>query len=441
MPKTKEDYKRMLDKIKSNESNSKFDYHDLEDGDTVVRVLPGHPNMEGFFVEVWQHGKKVDGKYMNVPCINKGDPRATDCLIDSEDLEALRVSKDKADKDLYKEYKSKPRYYLNVVVRKLDNAVKTLPAGSQILKGILTYITDDEYGDILDATEGRDLIINKTGKGMDTEYTVKPKVKTSPIFSDEDDVTKLIGTNAEDSQIPDLSELTRQFEDEGDKALLVWRKGWQALKDLEEKEKPATDKPKAGTKKSEPQSEEDEEVVKVPLKSRCSVCGEKRFKTASGNVCDNGHVGVPLLAEGAQPSAPSKAYLKEFPPAEPEPEAPKAMKSRCAVCGDKRFKYADGKITCLAGHGGPQLADDARPTKPSKEFLAEFPDPAAEEEEEEAEAVPTKPAAGGKTQTNGSGSAAGKTTAKPALESPSEDEEGLDDLDAILAQHTKGKGK
>lgn len=433
MSKTREDYKQMLEKIKKQtSSSSKFDYLELKDGPNVVRVLPGHPNMEGFFVEVFQHAKGNKETYMSVICLNHGDPRAKDCLIEDE-LEELRVSKDKADKAMYNDQKAKPRYYMNVVDRKTGEC-KSLPCGSSILKGILVYVTDEEYGDILDVNEGRDVTINKSGKGMDTEYTVVAKPKISPVFADEDEITELIGTSAEDTKLPDLTELKAQFNDEPDKALLVWKEGWKALKDADDDDAPAAKKAgaksKATTDRDAP-SEEDEDEVKVPLKSRCATCGDKRFKTPSTGVasCPAGH-GGPQLAEGASPSKPSKAYLKEFPPAEPEAaaEPPKPLKSRCAVCGDKRFKYADGTISCAASHGGPQLAEGSRPTKPSKAYLKEFPEPVETVEEEEEEETTPKPK-----------KSAGAATSSAV--SPTEEDEGLDDLDEILKQHSKGAKK
>jgi hypothetical protein len=453
MAKTKEDYKKILEKLKEGGGNSrtKFDYLELQDSKNVVRVLPGHPNMDAFYVEKHQHQKGSGPTYMSVICLNHGDPRADECLIDSEDLEELRTSSNKDDKKKYSDWRAKPRYFLNVIDRS-DDTVKTLACGPQILTGILGYITDDEeYGDILDPQEGRDLIIEKSGTGMDTNYEVKAKVKTSALFDDDDQIAELIGTSAEDTKLPDLTEVLKEFEGEPDNALFVWRNGWKAFME-KMKAEDSGDSKKASPKKDtgkgskkvapaeadeEPEAEDDDEV-RVPLKSRCSVCGEKRFKDGKGKVnCPNNHGHVPQLAEDARPSKPSKGYLKEFPePVAAEPVLT-PLKSRCAVCGDKRFKAEDGTVSCKNGHGGPQLADGARPSKPSKAYLAEFPEPVEDEEEEE-EPVPTKATAKASAKTVATPSkGASATKTSPSKPADDDDDEGLDDLDEILKKHTK----
>jgi hypothetical protein len=453
---SKEDYKKILEKLKEGQGGGNYnklevEYLDLKPGKNNVRVLPGHPNMEAFFVEKHQHQKGTGPTYMSVICLNHGDHKANECLICSEELEELRLSKDKDDKKKYSDQRPKVRYFLSVIDRDDDEKLKVLPCGSQILTGILEYVTDeDEYGDILDAQEGRDLIITKSGSGMDTEYTVKSKVKSTPIFDEEDEITKLIGTSAEDTKLPDLTVLTKEMEGEPENALYIWRNGWKAFADKMKSEgggdskKADTKKPAGKGKPVEPEEEPDAEgeedetpITDYPvLKSRCAICGEKRHKTPNGNLCPNGHSGDPL-AEGAQPTKPSKAYLKEFPPAEPE-ETPitsfPKLKSRCAVCGDVRYNAPDG-ATCAQGHGGPKLADGARPAKPSKAYLKEFPEPVEEDEEAEEEAPAPKPKTGVKPAATPSKTAPAKTS--PSKPAPPEDdeEEGLDDLDAILAKH------
>lgn len=335
------DYKKVLERLKKQSKGSgDRNYMDLEEGKNVARFLPGHPNMEGFFEEVFYHSKKdpKSGKRMQVICLNHGDPRADVCLICPE-LEPLQKSKDKKDKKLYNEQKAKSRFFANVIDR-TDQALKILGMGITILKGVLGYVTDEDYGDVLHPLTGRDMVIEKTGDGMDTEYDVKCKPKESPIFPDKAEIVKLIGKSAEDTQLNDLTELKAQFEGEAEKALKVWNEGWESLKEDDEDSDDSVenikkkakelgfDKGEAPAKKGKAAPVEDEAEAEeepaidftnaTPLKSRCSVCGDKRFKTSSGNVCKNGHGGVPALAEGERPSKPSKAYLAEFPDPEPE---------------------------------------------------------------------------------------------------------------------------
>lgn len=376
------DYKKILEDLKKKSKGSfgDIDYMDLEDGDNILRFLPGHPNMEAFFFEVYYHSKKQNGKNMMVICLNHGDPDAGVCEI-CPSLEALRLSKDKSDVKLYKSQKAKPRYFSNVIDRS-DDKRKALGFGITILKGYLAYVTDEEYGDVLHLVDGRDMTIVKSGKEMETDYDVKPKPKTSPVFADRKAIAALVGKTADDTQLYDLTTLRDQFKDEPEKALQVWEQGWDSLKDDDKKddkgEQPASKKPTSSVSPVSAvaaMTAAKKAVEGCPkLKTRCSVCGENRFKTPTGNVCANGHGGAPVLPEGERPSAPSRAYLKEFP-------------------------------------------------EPVEEAEAE----AEEEEAESAEDVvepPAKPAPASK---------------KPVPAKTSAADEGLDDLDAILAQHSNKK--
>lgn len=376
------DYKQVLEKLKkASKGSSDRDYIELTEGKNMVRVCPGHPNMEGFFEEVHYHNRtdpKNPKKRLQVICFNHGDPRADACDVCRE-LEPLSKSTDKADKKLYNEQKAKARWFCNVIDRADDDKVKILGMGITILKGILGYVTDEDYGDVLSLTEGRDMNITKSGEGMDTEYEVKAHPKTTMLLPEKADIKKLIGTSAEDCGLYDLTELKQQFADEPEKVMIIWEKGWDALKNDDSEEatkakgkalgfdKDDKKAAKKGAAAAEPEPEDEPAITSFPkLKSLCSVCGENRYKTPGGNVCANGHGGVPPLADGAVPSDPSKAALKAHPEwaAQEEPEA----------------------------------------------------------EEEEAEAP--KPAAK-------------KPAAKPATDS----DDDLDDLDSILAAHSKGVKK
>ena len=108
---------------------------------------------------------------------------------------------------------------MNCIDRK-DNTLKILACGISIMKGILGYVTDDDYGDILDPENGTDLIINRSGEGLDTEYDVKARRNSTPALDDEDELKALIGTNAKTTKLNDLTELKTQFEGEPDKVAL-----------------------------------------------------------------------------------------------------------------------------------------------------------------------------------------------------------------------------
>ena len=41
------------------------------------------------------------------------------------------------------------------------------------MKTFLSYLYDEEYGDITDVDEGSDITIERSGQGLDTSYNVK----------------------------------------------------------------------------------------------------------------------------------------------------------------------------------------------------------------------------------------------------------------------------
>lgn len=386
------DYKKVLAKIKKG-SGDNVDYLKFEDGDTVIRLVPGHPNMDGFFISIPMHQKNANGggDYLKVICLDLGEDSGS-CEI-CPDIEPLRLSDDKADKKLYKEQMAKDRFFFSAVVREDDGKggikkevtePKVAECGTMLLEEILTLLVNPEYEDLLDPITGLDVTVNKSGEGMKTEYKVTPRRKSSMIYPGNQEATEaLIGTGAEDTKLKDLNTLKEQFSAPEDrhKPFLIWQKGWKALKD--DSKEDTTEKPKDKVKPS---------------------AGTQAKKTIAK---------VEEPVEEAEESVDITSFPK--------------LKSRCAVCGDPRFKVPTG-ATCAAGHGGKQLPDDERPSKPSKAYLKEFPEPVeeeveeAEEVEEEEEPLPTK------TST--------KTSPKPTSKSVEPDgDDGLEELSAILEAH------
>ena len=240
-------------------------YMELEQGDNVVRILPAHPNMDTFFTEVFYHRKEQGKKSYQVICLNNGDSRAGECPV-CEALEELRTSRDKGDKALFGKQRPKQRFFMNVIDR-ADGEVKILATGITVMKKILQYATDeDEYGDILDLQDGTDLIINRQGDGLDTEYDVKARRKTSPAFEDKKTLKKTIGTSADDTKLFDLTEQANQFQGEPDKVMLVWEDGWDALKEEDDEEKPKKKGKKS--KKEDEEEDEEEEAPKAKAKKK-----------------------------------------------------------------------------------------------------------------------------------------------------------------------------
>jgi hypothetical protein len=57
--------------------------------------------------------------------------------------------------------------------------------GKQIHDQIYELVMDtDEYGEITDVEDGRDIILKRKGTGLDTEYDIKPAMEKTPLVAD-----------------------------------------------------------------------------------------------------------------------------------------------------------------------------------------------------------------------------------------------------------------
>lgn len=237
-------------------------YIEFPQGDTRVRILPGHPHMDAFFTEVYYHTKQIRKDSVKVRCLNNGDIDGDACPV-CDEIRQYHGSRDKDDKKIWQEQRPKNRFFMNAIDRADDPAeVKILACGTMVMTQLLSFVTDPDYGDITDVETGLDITINRTGEKLDTEYTVKPRRKSTPMLPDEDEVASIIGTNAKDTKLNDLAEQAKQFDDEPENVMFIWEKGWEAFK---EKMKDEADEEEAKPKKKKkPVVEDDDEEEEAP---------------------------------------------------------------------------------------------------------------------------------------------------------------------------------
>lgn len=194
-----------LDKVtkKSNDlkrdGNYNASFDKLEKGKNVRRILPPKGDNDVFWSEGFLHfGLGTDGK-KTVTCLETyGEGKK--CPV-CRYVEELKKSKNKEDKQLADKIRRVKRTYVAVLNRDADEEKPlVLPIGQTIMKQVIDLICDPDYGDITDFNEGRDITITKSGSGLNTEYSVIAKPKTS-IASDEYDEEAL------DNELPDLDGL------------------------------------------------------------------------------------------------------------------------------------------------------------------------------------------------------------------------------------------
>lgn len=201
----------------SGSSGGSISYLNVKDGRNEIRILPAAEGKDLPFEEVFVHygvGKNKDSKGHMVVCpTTHGEDKKCPVCEMARELFDLSTAKDDKYEKQAKSMNRKKRVYYNALDRAddLDNfekreveddsgnkreawfnikedkeetIVKVYNSGVGVLKSVLGFITDPEYGDITHPTEGLDLIVEKSGSGFNTKYDVKTKRKESDIGVD-----------------------------------------------------------------------------------------------------------------------------------------------------------------------------------------------------------------------------------------------------------------
>ena len=158
-------------------------------GQKVIRILPT-PDGSSPFKEVWYHEVQIDGKWTKLYDPGKNDGERSPL---TEVYEELMSTGKESDKELARQYRPRKFYIVKVIDRENEDHGPKFWRFKDNYKqeGILDKIIPiwKQKGDVTDANEGRDLIVDlskaKTPSGI--EYTV---VKTimyddpAPIHAD-----------------------------------------------------------------------------------------------------------------------------------------------------------------------------------------------------------------------------------------------------------------
>lgn len=162
--------------------SSEFVYDKLVDGKNIRRILFPKGDKDMFFVDGYFHYRTGTEQKTYVCPTSHGN----NCPICAA-LYKLKDSKNPEDVETYNTCRRKRRIAINVLDRNEPNPQpKILMVGATILKGILQTISDPDYGDITDAVTGRDVTITRSGKGLNTSYSVIAKPQTSPVENAEE---------------------------------------------------------------------------------------------------------------------------------------------------------------------------------------------------------------------------------------------------------------
>jgi hypothetical protein len=233
------------EKMKGNGGGGDFKFWSPKDGRNVVRLLPAKPGTEDFYVESRVHYNVGPNKKM-VTC---GKVARGSCAV-CDFVDALFKSGDKEDEKLAKRMRATSRYYFNVVDRTVEKGsegfgdILVFGAGATIFTDILGIIVDPDFGDITNPDNGRDVIITKSGKQLDTEY----KTQARPVQTE-------LGIDKWDEKMVDLSLFLKPRSDEDLEAILEGKEP-SGNRDSNDEKSSSGDKASGGGSKSS--ADEDE---------------------------------------------------------------------------------------------------------------------------------------------------------------------------------------
>jgi hypothetical protein len=174
--------------LAKSKADSAGEYLNLKLGRNRLRILPPAAGRSSPFQAVKQHYVEIPGgqkKGVAFVCPKAhGGGRCPAC----ERADRLRQTGNAADYEAAKKYMPRNRYFANVVDRSdPDRGVVKLPFGKTVYEELLALRNNvDVGGDFTNpGPDGFDVIVEKSGEGLKTEYKVHPARENSELGCDE----------------------------------------------------------------------------------------------------------------------------------------------------------------------------------------------------------------------------------------------------------------
>lgn len=190
--------RKKLNQISGQNSRKNVMWRPEEGTETTVRLL-AYPDNDGQpFKELMFYYNIGNNPGLLAPYqFSKADPI-------QELITKLRDEGSKESYELAKKLYPKMRCYAPVIVRgEEDKGVRLWAFGKQVYQTLLNYMLDEDYGDITDPTEGRDVRVTCTkapGK-MWATTDVRPRGKDSPLSEDSSKMKNWL------DNIPDVNDM------------------------------------------------------------------------------------------------------------------------------------------------------------------------------------------------------------------------------------------
>lgn len=160
-----------------------------KDGKTVVRIVPWKDNVENPFVELYFH---YLGNKTHLSPISHGNRDPIEEFADELTAEGTKDAWAQA-----RPFRAKLRAFVPVVVRgEEEKGVRFMSFGKTVYQELLSIISDPDYGDITDAKNGRDIVVEYIPQEKsDTSFAktlVRPKPNQTPLSESAETVQRFL---------------------------------------------------------------------------------------------------------------------------------------------------------------------------------------------------------------------------------------------------------
>ena len=207
--------KNRLTQLESTSSTTKS-FWKPQPGKQVVRIVPYKHNKDNPFIELFFHYSLGDNKtYLSPVSFGRPDPV-------QEFADKLKSTGNKDEWIQGKRLEPKMRTFAPVIVRGQENeGVKFWGFGKTVYQELLSVIADPDYGDITDAMNGRDIMIERqTPAEAGNQYgktTVRVKPNQTPITEDDNQLQSIFDNQADLTELytepsyDDLKEVLKNY--------------------------------------------------------------------------------------------------------------------------------------------------------------------------------------------------------------------------------------
>lgn len=183
--------------------------HYLKEGRTLARIMPCFSDAGRWFREISEYTMEIEkGKWRSFTApVAYGQPDPV-----AELAKKLREEGTETSLALAKELRVRPKFLFNSIILSdagheitAADGIRVLKAGVSVKRGILRFDADVQggWGDITNPGTGRNVSIDRNGKGLSTEYIVTASPQQTDIVAE----LASQGININDFEMVDLDSL------------------------------------------------------------------------------------------------------------------------------------------------------------------------------------------------------------------------------------------